>query len=129
METEFNLDAELNVLGTELELCSDAPKTGFYRNGHCSTGKQDLGSHTVCAQMTREFLEFSASEGNDLSTPIPAYQFPGLRPGDKWCLCAARWQQAFQAGVAPKVYLRATHAKALKYNELKDLKAHAVDLN
>jgi uncharacterized protein (DUF2237 family) len=125
----MKLDVELNVLGTELELCSDFPKTGFYRNGHCSTGPQDLGSHTVCVQVTDDFLSFSQKKGNDLSTPISAFNFSGLKAGDKWCLCAARWKEAFEAGVAPKVFLRATHAKALKVVGLSELKQYAIDLN
>ncbi len=104
------------------------PLTGFYRNGCCDTGREDLGSHTVCAVMTDAFLEFSKSRGNDLSTPVPEYGFPGLQPGDRWCLCAPRWQEAFQAGKAPKVVLRATHQGALDYCALSDLKRHAIDL-
>ena len=116
---------EQNVLGGQLESCSKDPVTGFYRDGCCRTGEDDAGSHTVCIRATAEFLEFSAARGNDLSTPIPAYQFPGLKPGDQWCLCAARWQEAFLAGMAPKVVLEATHARALQYCRLEDLKAHA----
>ncbi len=117
-----------NVLGGRLELCSLAPKTGFYRDGCCATGPEDVGSHTVCAVVTAEFLRFSQSRGNDLSTPVPAYGFPGLQPGDRWCLCAPRWQEAFLAGAAPSVSLRATEASALDYCALDDLKAHAIDL-
>jgi uncharacterized protein (DUF2237 family) len=105
------------------------PITGFTRSGHCETGPQDLGSHTVCAQVTREFLEFSRNSGNDLVTPAPEYDFPGLKPGDRWCLCAARWQEAFEAGAAPRVALRATHERALAIVSLADLKAHALDLS
>jgi hypothetical protein len=118
----------LNVLGERLELCSLKPMTGFYRDGCCDTGKEDVGSHTVCAVMTAEFLAFSRSAGNDLSTPVPALGFPGLKPGDRWCLCAPRWQEAFEAGHAPRVVLRATHADALNYCSLADLKRFAVDL-
>lgn len=118
-----------NVLGEPLEVCSLDPKTGFTRSGACETGPQDLGSHTVCAKVTAEFLAFSASRGNDLSTPVPAFDFPGLAPGDRWCLCAARWQEAFEAGCAPRVMLRATHERALEVCQLGDLKAHAADLS
>ncbi len=118
-----------NVLGETLESCSTRPLTGFTRNGCCETGPEDLGSHTVCAQVTREFLEFSVSRGNDLVTPAPVMGFPGLTPGDRWCLCAARWQQALEAGCAPRVYLRATHERALELVSMDDLKAHAIDLN
>jgi uncharacterized protein (DUF2237 family) len=117
-----------NVLGEKLEICSIQPMTGFYRDGCCDTGQEDIGSHTVCAVMTAEFLEFSKSRGNDLSTPIPAFGFPGLQPGDRWCLCAPRWQEAFEAGQAPRVVLRATHESALDYSALADLKRFAVDL-
>lgn len=103
-----------NVLGTNLEICCTSPLTGFYRDGFCSTGGQDFGMHVVCAQMTPAFLEFTKSQGNDLSTPVPQFNFPGLQPGDCWCLCAARWQEAFEAGVAPPVVLAATHARALE---------------
>ncbi|MBP0020048.1 MAG: DUF2237 domain-containing protein [Cyanobacteria bacterium SBLK] len=115
-----------NVLGTPLESCCTSPMTGFYRDGHCHTGGQDYGSHVVCAQMTPAFLEFTKARGNDLSTPVPAYQFPGLKPGDRWCLCAARWQEAFEIGVAPPVNLSATHIRALEVIALEDLKKHAV---
>ncbi len=118
-----------NVLGGSLITCSANPMTGFFRDGCCNTGPTDRGSHTVCVVMTAEFLSFSKRLGNDLSTPMPDYGFPGLRPGDKWCLCAPRWQQAFEAGMAPKVVLTATHECALEHTELADLKKHAVDLN
>jgi len=117
-----------NVLGEPLQPCSFRPRTGFYRNGCCDTGPEDVGSHTVCAIMTEEFLAFSRAVGNDLSTPRPEYDFPGLRPGDRWCLCAPRWQQALEAGKAPKVVLAATHIRALDWCRLEDLKRHAVDL-
>jgi uncharacterized protein (DUF2237 family) len=103
--------------------------TGFYRNGCCDTGIDDLGSHTVCVVATATFLEFSKSCGNDLSTPLPEYGFPGLRPGDRWCLCAPRWQEALEAGKAPQVVLRATHEGALQYCRLEDLKRFAIDLS
>ena len=119
---------ELNVLGEPLSVCSLDPLTGFTRNGNCSTGPQDLGSHTVCARVTREFLDYSRSQGNDLVTPVPAFGFPGLAPGDRWCLCAARWQEAFEAGCAPRVVLAATHARCLDVVSLEDLKSHAIDL-
>jgi uncharacterized protein len=118
-----------NALGGPLETCSLRPMTGFYRNGCCDTGIDDLGSHTVCVVATAAFLEFSKSCGNDLSTPLPEYGFPGLRPGDRWCLCAPRWQEALEAGKAPQVVLRATHEGALQYCRLEDLKRHAVDLS
>jgi len=116
-----------NVLGGDLEPCGTDPLTGFYRDGCCNTGADDAGVHVVCAQVTAEFLEFSRAAGNDLSSPAPQYGFPGLRPGDRWCLCASRWQEAFAAGVAPPVVLAATHAGALEWCALDDLRAHAVD--
>jgi uncharacterized protein (DUF2237 family) len=118
-----------NVLGEPLESCSEQPVTGFFRNGCCDTGREDVGSHTVCAVMTAEFLAFSKARGNDLSTPMPAFGFPGLKPGDRWCLCAPRWQEALAAGQAPRVVLRATHQGALDHCALPDLKRHAVDLS
>ena len=117
-----------NVLGEPLEICSIKPMTGFYRDGCCDTGKEDAGSHTVCAVMTAAFLDFSKSRGNDLSTPVPALGFLGLKPSDRWCLCASRWQEAFEAGQAPRVVLRATHEGALTFCSLADLKRFAVDL-
>ncbi|MEM8988425.1 MAG: DUF2237 domain-containing protein [Pseudomonadota bacterium] len=128
-ETEPQETAQTNVFGEVLELCSQAPMTGFYRTGCCETGPEDRGSHTVCAEMTDAFLAFSKSRGNDLSTPRPEFGFAGLKAGDRWCLCAARWKEAFEAGVAPKVFLRATHAAALEIAPLKDLKACAADLS
>lgn len=116
-----------NVLGSELEECSKDPLTGFYRSGCCETGSDDFGSHTVCSVMTEEFLEFTKAQGNDLSTPMPAYQFPGLKPGDRWCLCATRWKEALDTGYAPKVILAATHERALEVIELDDLIDYAVD--
>jgi uncharacterized protein (DUF2237 family) len=117
-----------NVLGEPLEICSIKPMSGFYRDGCCNTGPEDVGSHTVCAVMTAEFLEFSKSHGNDLSTPLPEFGFPGLKPGDRWCLCAPRWQEAVEAKQAPRVVLRATHEDALSHCSLADLKRLAVDL-
>jgi uncharacterized protein len=114
-----------NVLGTDLQPCGTDPVTGFYRTGCCDTGPDDAGVHTVCAVVTEEFLEFSRSVGNDLSTPMPAYGFAGLQPGDRWCLCASRWQEAFEAGVAPPVVLDATHARTLEWADLADLRRHA----
>jgi uncharacterized protein (DUF2237 family) len=113
-----------NVEGGDLVPCSYEPLTGFYRDGCCETGSEDVGVHVVCAQMTAEFLAFSAERGNDLSTP--GLGFPGLVPGDRWCLCASRWQEALEAGVAPPVYLEATHARALEWSSLDALRAHAV---
>ena len=118
-----------NVLGEPLEVCSTAPLTGFMRSGSCETGPQDLGSHTVCAMVTREFLEYSRSRGNDLIKPVPEIDFPGLKPGDRWCLCAARWKEALAAGCAPRIYMRATHERALSVVAMEDLKAHAIDLS
>ena len=114
----------VNVLGGVLAPCSADPITGFYRTGCCDTGPDDLGSHTVCVVMTAEFLAFSRAAGNDLSTPRPEFDFPGLQPGDRWCLCAPRWQEALEAGRAPLVVLEATHREALDYCDLADLKAH-----
>ncbi len=116
----------LNVLGGALQPCSAAPLTGFFRDGCCNTGPQDRGSHTVCAAVTAAFLQFSQQRGNDLSTPRPEYGFPGLQPGDRWCLCAPRWQEALEAGCAPAVVLEATHAGALDHCALADLQRHAI---
>jgi len=118
----------LNVLGSILEPCSSDPITGFYRDGCCATGPEDAGSHTVCAEMNDAFLSFSNARGNDLSTPRPEFGFPGLKAGDRWCLCAPRWQEAFQAGSAPLVFLRATEIGSLQWCKLEDLKRFAVDL-
>jgi hypothetical protein len=118
-----------NVLGGALADCSKRPVTGFFRNGCCDTGKEDAGSHTVCVVMTTEFLAFSRSRGNDLSTPMPEYGFAGLKPGDRWCLCAARWKEALDAGRAPLVVLTATHERALEICDLQALKRHAIDMN
>ena len=114
-----------NVLGDELQPCSTHPLTGFYRTGCCDTGAEDVGLHVVCARVTEEFLAFSSARGNDLSTPHPEYGFPGLRPGDRWCLCASRWQEALEAGVAPPVVLEATHAAAIEWVNLDALRRHA----
>ena len=118
---------ELNVVGGPLEPCGTDPMTGFFRDGCCSTGPQDLGRHTICAVVTTEFLEHQRSIGNDLSTPMPQYGFAGLRPGDQWCLCAPRWQEALEAGAAPAVVLEATHVATLEWCDLADLRAHAVE--
>ena len=114
-----------NVLGGPLQDCSHEPLTGFFRDGCCRTGAGDRGVHAVCARVTKEFLAYSRSVGNDLSTPRPAYRFPGLEPGDGWCLCAARWKEAWEAGMAPPVVLEATHASALEYVDRATLEAHA----
>jgi uncharacterized protein (DUF2237 family) len=118
-----------NVFGGTLETCSTKPVTGFFRNGCCDTSDQDVGSHTVCIVATEAFLKFSKAQGNDLSTPMPDYDFAGLKEGDRWCLCAPRWQEAFEAGAAPRVVLRATHEGALDYCSLDDLKKYAADLS
>lgn len=115
-----------NVLGTELETCNTDPMTGFTRTGCCDAHPQDGGFHIVCAVVTDSFLKFSAAQGNDLSTPQPAYGFAGLVAGDRWCLCASRWVEAFEAGVAPRVVLEATHAQALEWIDIGDLRAHAI---
>jgi uncharacterized protein (DUF2237 family) len=122
------MEAKLNVLGEPLTSCSEDPVTGFFRDGCCNTSREDVGLHVVCTRVTAEFLEFSRSKGNDLSTPHPEFSFPGLQPGDQWCLCAARWQEALEAGAAPRVVLQATHAAALRVVKLSDLKKHALDL-
>ena|SRR6056297_1759689 len=115
-----------NVLGGELAVCSTDPLTGFYRDGCCHTGGEDIGLHVICCEVTQEFLEFSKSRGNDLSTPMPMYHFPGLVPGDRWCLCAARWKEAYDAGVAPAVVLEACHISSLEFASLEELQQHAV---
>jgi len=117
-----------NVFGEPLKSCSERPLTGFYRSGCCHTGPEDLGLHTVCVEVTAEFLAFSKSRGNDLSTPRPEFGFPGVEPGDRWCLCAARWREAFEAGRAPRVILASTHEATLELVELGDLKRYAIDL-
>jgi uncharacterized protein len=122
-------ESEKNVLGEPLSTCSTSPMTGFYRDGCCSTGPEDIGVHTVCCEVTDDFLAFSKGQGNDLSTPRPEFGFPGLVPGDRWCLCAARWQEAFEAGVAPRVVIQATHERTLEICDLADLKRLALDLS
>lgn len=119
----------LNILDEKLETCGTDPVTGFYRDGCCDTGPEDAGSHTVCVAVTDEFLEYTASVGNDLSTPMPAYGFPGLKAGDRWCLCASRWLQAYEAGKAPRVYVRSTHKAATRVISMKVLTSMAADLN
>jgi uncharacterized protein (DUF2237 family) len=128
MPANDNQEEDLNVFGERLASCSVDPVTGFYRDGCCSTGEEDRGRHVVCAEMTAAFLAFSKRAGNDLSTPRPELGFPGLKPGDRWCLCADRWQQALEAGAAPRVVLGATHRLALEHVELADLKRYALDL-
>lgn len=119
----------LNVLGGPLAPCSVDPLTGFFRDGCCNTGYEDTGIHTVCTRVTARFLAFSRQRGNDLSTPVPELGFPGLKPGDQWCLCAGRWKEALDAGVAPPVVLAATHEETLAIVRLEDLKRHALDLS
>ena len=124
--------AEKNVLGTPLQSCCTNPLTGFYRDGRCVTGPQDSGKHVICAQVTEDFLLFSLGQGNDLINPVasnsvPAYDFPGLKPGDRWCLCASRWQEAYDAGVAPPVVLKATHEAALQYVSMEALQEKRID--
>ncbi len=116
-----------NVLGSPLTACCFEPLTGYFRDGYCNTNASDYGTHTVCAVMTKEFLAYTLSKGNDLSTPKPIYNFPGLKPGDKWCLCALRWYEAYKAGVAPKLILEATHQKTLAYVPLEVLKEYDVE--
>jgi uncharacterized protein (DUF2237 family) len=118
-----------NVLGGDLIACCTDPLTGFYRDGSCRTGPSDTGSHVICAVMTEAFLTFTKEKGNDLSTPVPQYRFPGLKPGDGWCLCALRWKEAYDAGVAPPVRLQATHEKALQFVSLEVLQQHDVYAN
>ena len=122
------MSKQRNVLGSELAACCMDPVTGFFRTGSCETDARDVASHTVCAVLTAEFLAFSKARGNDLSTPRPEFDFPGLKEGDRWCLCAGRWQEAFEAGKAPKVALLATHERALELIDLADLKRYAIDL-
>ncbi|MSR08604.1 MAG: DUF2237 domain-containing protein [Gammaproteobacteria bacterium] len=129
MDGGSNDRSQLNVFGEPLLTCGTRPMTGWFRNGCCETDADDFGSHTVCVAVTAGFLAYSQSRGNDLSTPQPESGFPGLKPGDRWCLCAARWLEAHQAGVAPRVYLRATHRRALESIDLAALKANALDLS
>ena len=123
------MDKQRNVLGSEIQDCSIDPMTGFYRDGCCNTGPGDIGTHTVCSIMTDEFLEYSRNKGNDLTTPRPEFGFPGLKAGDAWCLCALRWEEARQAGFAPRVKLTSTNIKTLEMVEFEHLKAHQIDLN
>lgn len=122
-------DSQINVLGEPLEICGTDPITGFYRDGSCNTDASDIGSHTVCACVTKEFLDFSKGMGNDLSTPRPELGFKGLKEGDFWCLCANRWLEAYQNNSAPKIKLKSTHIKALEIIDLDSLKAHSVDIS
>ncbi|MCZ6555531.1 MAG: DUF2237 domain-containing protein [Candidatus Dadabacteria bacterium] len=122
------MPVDKNVLGQELGTCCTSPMTGFYRDGCCRTGPQELGMHVVCVEVREEFLEFSKAKGNDLSTPIPDFEFPGLKSGDRWCLCALRWKEALENGKAPHVILTSTHESALEVISLEDLKKYAIDL-
>src|SRR5262245_44809786 len=126
--SERRPSVQRNVFGDPLVSCSEQPLTGFYRTGCCHTGQEDVGLHTVCVEFSSAFLGFSSARGNDLSTPLPEFGFPGLRPGDRWCLCAARWREALEAGMAPRVVLAATHEATLELVELGDLKRYAIDL-
>jgi uncharacterized protein (DUF2237 family) len=123
------MDEPVNVLGEPLEVCGQRPATGFFRDGYCNTCDEDAGSHTVCIEASREFLEYSRFKGNDLSTPMPAFGFEGVRPGDSWCICAARWLQAHEDNMAPRVHLTRTHRRALEIVPLALLRQYAVDLN
>ena len=125
----IKIDSSINVYGEALESCSTEPMTGFFRDGCCNTNTQDIGSHTVCIEVSDTFLEYSRFRGNDLSTPNPEFGFPGLNPGDRWCLCAARWLEAYQQNMAPRVFLTRTHIKALDTISIDILKQYAVDLN
>jgi len=127
--TDFDKDESINVLGEPLEECGANPITGFYRDGYCNTCKDDVGSHTVCIEVTQKFLEYSRFKGNDLSTPLPEYGFAGLKPGDSWCLCAARWLEAHKDDMAPKVHLMRTHQKSLEIVPMEIMRKFAVDLN
>ncbi len=126
--TEFTHTDQLNVLGQPLQSCCTDPMTGFYRTGCCEVGGDDVGVHAVCVILTQDFLEYSKSVGNDLSTPMPQFGFAGLQPGDQWCLCAQRWQEAFDAGKAPDVKLHSTHMAAREFCDMAALRAHAVDV-
>ena len=121
-------EEQFNIFNEPLEACSFYPVTGFFRSGCCETSEQDTGSHTVCAIMTEEFLKFSKSKGNDLSTPVPAFDFPGLNSGDRWCLCAARWLEAYEAGSAPSIIARATHRRALEIIPMEAMKEFSLDI-
>ena len=124
----MNEDDQLNIFNEPLEACSFDPVTGFFRSGCCETSELDTGNHTVCAIMTEEFLKFSKSKGNDLSTPVPAFDFPGLNSGDRWCLCAARWLEAYEAGSAPSIIARATHRRALEIIPMEAMKEFSLDI-
>jgi uncharacterized protein (DUF2237 family) len=128
MSVQEEIDDQRNVFGEIIDTCSNRPMTGFYRTGCCHTGEDDVGLHTVCVEVTAEFLAFSKLRGNDLSSPLPEFGFPGLDAGDRWCLCAQRWKEAFDAGMAPRVILRATHEATLEVVALADLKRYAIDL-
>ncbi|MEZ5524060.1 MAG: DUF2237 domain-containing protein [Pseudomonadales bacterium] len=125
----MEMDASVNVFGEKLETCGENPRTGFFRDGKCNTCDEDVGSHTVCIEATQQFLEYSRFKGNDLSTPVPEFNFKGLKPGDTWCLCASRWLEAEESDMAPRVHLRRTHIRALEIVPLDLLKKYAVDLN
>jgi uncharacterized protein (DUF2237 family) len=125
----MKIDKSINVFGEALKMCGENPMTGFYRDGRCNTCKNDAGSHTVCIEISQEFLEYSRSKGNDLSTPRPEFDFKGLKPGDSWCVCASRWLEAVETNMAPRVHLQRTHIKALDIVPIEILKKYAVDLN
>lgn len=126
---EIEIDKAINVLGEPLVLCGESPVTGFFRDGFCNTCAEDVGSHTVCIEASEQFLQYSRFKGNDLSTPIPEFGFNGLKPGDSWCLCAARWLEAYKDSMAPRVFLMRTHIRALDVVSLEKLKEFAADLN
>ena len=123
------MDESLNVFDEPLLSCSESPVTGFFRDGCCNTSDEDFGSHTVCVEVTQDFLDYSRFRGNDLSTPMPEFGFPGLQAGDRWCLCASRWLEAYEQGMAPKIFLTRTHKRALEIVELEKLKEYAADIN
>ncbi|ABM03340.1 conserved hypothetical protein [Psychromonas ingrahamii 37] len=125
----MDMDKSVNVFGETLEICCENPITGFYRDGKCNTNKNDAGSHTVCIKVTKEFLEYSKSRGNDLSTPAPEFNFKGLKPGDSWCVCASRWLEAEKNNMAPRIHLQRTHIRAIEIVPMALLKKYAADLN
>jgi len=125
----MKMDKSVNVFGEPLEMCCENPITGIYRDGKCNTNMEDVGSHTVCINVTKEFLEYSSLRGNDLSTPNPEFNFTGLKPGDRWCLCASRWLEAQESNIAPRIHLKRTHIKALEIVPMALLKKYSVDLN
>lgn len=129
VDVPVKIDPSINVFGEPLQPCSDRPVTGYFRDGCCNTSDDDQGSHTVCIEASKDFLQFSRQNGNDLSTPMPDYGFPGLRPGDRWCLCAVRWLEAHRQGMAPRVHLTSTHIRALEIVPLEVLRQFAADLN